>query len=80
MLATGIRGDRCVKNDVILSPNRVPWCRLRGYGVGGTLRTKQCKARGTEGKYSKSKQSTLVPATGIRGGRYVKNKATIGKG
>ena len=31
------------------------------------------KTRGTDGKYSKSKQSTLVPATGIRGGMCVKN-------
>ena len=31
------------------------------------------KARGRDGKYSKSKQSTLVPAMGIRGGMCVKN-------
>ena len=56
----------------------MPATGIRG---GMCVKNELCtKTRGTDGKYLKSKQSTLVPATGIRGGRYVENEATIGKG
>jgi hypothetical protein len=65
----GIRGGRYVENDVIqrqwermdtiLSPNKVPWCRLRGYGVGGMLRTKQCIGKGNGWKIFQVKTEYL---------------------
>ena len=78
--AKGIRGGRYVENEAmhrqgewmenIPSPNRVPWCRLLGFGVGCALRMNYVQRQGErmENILIKSKQSTLVPTTGIQVG------------